>query len=334
MGTVGYMSPEQVRGDPADHRSDIFSLGCVLYEMLTGRRAFHEPTAAETMTAILKKDPVELTSPETDLAPALERTLRHCLEKSPAERFQSARDLAFDLEASLDATGRSAAQPTVRAGSRRVPLGASLAALAAALLLGLVAGWALGTRRGGALETTAEPLFTRLTFEQGTVWSARFTPDAETVVYSAAWDGQPIRLFLTRPDAPQSVPTSLPDASLLGVSSTGELAISLGHSYRGWMGEGTLARSPLLGGGARPVMEGVREADWSPDGTELAIVRRVEGRERLEFPAGRVLYETGGYISHMRVSPHGDRIAFADHPSGPTTWGRSRSWTSPGTRRC
>ena len=145
------------------------------------------------------------------------------------------------------------------------------------------------------------------------MWNARFTPDAQTVVYDAAWNGQPIRLFFTRLDTPQSMPVSLPDAGLLGVSRTGELAVSLGHSFEGWMGAGTLARAPLLGGGARPMLEGVREADWTPDGSQLAIVRRVDGRERLELPAGRVLYETAGYISHMRVSPRGDRIAFADH---------------------
>jgi Tol biopolymer transport system component len=315
MGTVGYMSPEQVRGEAADHRSDIFSLGCVLYEMLTGRRAFQKPTGAETMTAILQADPLDLSSsPSADLPPALERILRHSLEKSPAERFQSARDLAFDLEASVDGTARSAARPASRPPSRRLPLAAGLAAAAACLALGLLAGWALGARRAPASAPAAEPRFTRLTFEQGTVWNARFTPDAQTVVYDAAWNGQPIRLFFTRLDTPQSMPVSLPEAGLLGVSPTGELALSLGHSFEGWMGEGTLARAPLLGGGARPVLEGVREADWSPDGSQLAIVRRVEGRERLELPVGHVLYETAGYISHMRVSPRGDRIAFADHP--------------------
>ena len=210
----------------------------------------------------------------------------------------------------MDGTARSAARPSSRAASRRLPLAAGIAAAAFCLALGLLAGWALRARTSAP---AAEPRFTRLTFEQGTVWNARFTPDAQTVVYDAAWNGQPIRLFFTRLDTPQSMPVSLPDAGLLGVSQTGELAVSLGHSFEGWMGEGTLARAPLLGGGARPVLEGVREADFSPDGSQLAIVRRVDGRERLELPAGRVLYETAGYISHVRVSPRGDRIAFADH---------------------
>jgi Tol biopolymer transport system component len=311
MGTVGYMSPEQVRGETADHRSDIFSLGCVLYEMLTGRRAFEKPTGAETMTAILREDPVELTVREDDLPPALERALRHCLEKSPAERFQSARDLAFDLEAAVDSTGRSAARRVVGRPSHRIALTSGLGLAAATLAAGLVAGWLLRAR----LESAAgpAPAFTRLTFDEGTVWNARFTPDGQTVIYAAAWSGGPIRLFLTRLDSRQSVPLSLPDASLFSLSSTGELAVSLGHAYEGWMGEGTLARAPLLGGGARPVLEGVREADWTPDGTDLAVVRRVAGRERLELPAGHVLYETPGYISQIRFSPGGDRIAFVDH---------------------
>ena len=311
LGTVGYMSPEQVRGETADHRSDIFSLGSVLYEMLTGRRAFKKPTGAETMTAILQEDPLEV--PGVEIPPALERTLQHCLEKSPAERFQSARDLAFDLETAIDSSGRSTDRPVARSASRRVLLSIGLGMAAAALALGLFSGWVLGTRNDRAGRAVTEPKFTRLTFEQGTVWNARFTPDGETVVYAAAWNGEPIRLFFTRLDSRQSTSVSLPDASLLTVSSTGELAVSLDHAYEGWMGEGTLARAPLLGGGARPVLEGVREADWTPDGSQLAIVRRVEGRERLELPAGNVLYETAGYISHPRVSPSGDRVAFADH---------------------
>ncbi|HEX9185948.1 MAG TPA: protein kinase, partial [Vicinamibacteria bacterium] len=313
MGTVGYMSPEQVRGEAAGPRSDIFSLGCVLYEMVTGRRAFAKATGAETMTAILREDPVELTEAKADLPPALERVLRHCLEKSPAERFQSARDLAFDIEAALDGTGRSAARLAPRAAARRITLAAGLGVAAAALGVGLGVGWLLGARHERSGRAGVAPTFARLTFDEGTVWNARFTPDGQTVVYAAAWSGEPIRLFLTRLDSRQSTALSLPDASLLSLSSSGEIAISLGHAYEGWMGEGTLARAPLLGGGARPVLEGVREADWTPDGQQLAIVRRVEGRERLELPAGHVLYETPGYISQIRVSPKGDRIAFVDH---------------------
>jgi len=116
LGTVGYMSPEQVRGEPADHRSDIFSMGCVLYEMISGNRAFIHDTAVETMNAILKEEPAELSSMDTVLPPELESTIRRCLEKRPASRFQSASDLAFALRSILTAAERT----TTEVGASRV----------------------------------------------------------------------------------------------------------------------------------------------------------------------------------------------------------------------
>src|SRR5580765_1087452 len=98
MGTVGYMSPEQVRGKPADARSDIFAFGAILYEMISGKRAFHGETSTDTMSAILHGEPPELAETNRSVAPALERIVRHCLEKNPGERFHSAHDIAFDLE--------------------------------------------------------------------------------------------------------------------------------------------------------------------------------------------------------------------------------------------
>ena len=315
VGTVGYMSPEQVRGRDVDHRSDLFSLGAVLYEMLSGERAFARETAAETMTAILKEDPPELAGSAPAVAPALERLVRHGLEKRPEERFQSARDVAFALETLLAGSERSGALAAREAPpARRAWRSPRLAAAALLALAALGLGFLVGRRSSTGARVTQEPNFTRLTFAQGMVWAARFAPDGNTVVYAAAWDGEPIRLYSTRVDHPESAPLTLPDAQLLAVSGSGELAVSLGHRFEGWMGEGTLARTPLLGGGARPVLEGVREADWAPGGAELAIVRRVAGVERLEYPPGKVLYETGGFVSHMRFSPKGDRIAFVDHP--------------------
>jgi eukaryotic-like serine/threonine-protein kinase len=315
LGSVGYMSPEQVRGAGADHRSDIFSFGAVLYEMLTGRHAFRGDTAVETMNAILKEDPPDLTVVDDRIAPALSRTVRHCLEKEPAERFQSARDLAFDLEALRGGSDSSAAPIAGRAGRRfSVPVTAALVAAAAiaALAIGIVAGRRLV--RDERHVPTGPPSFTRLTFDQGSIWGGRFAPDGKTVVYSAAWRGEPIRTFLSRTENPTSTPLNLPNANLLAVSSSGELAVSIDHTFVGWMGEGTLARVPLLGGAPRPVVENVREADWTPDGSSLAVVRQVGGRERLEFPLGTVVYETSGYIADIRFSADGQRIAFADHP--------------------
>jgi Tol biopolymer transport system component len=120
MGTAGYMSPEQVRGEPVDHRTDIFAFGAVLYEMISGQRAFHRDTAAETMTAILKEDPPDLADSAKPVFPALDRTVRRCLEKRPEQRFQSAQDLAFALGtlSGTDASGAARATPARRTGQR------------------------------------------------------------------------------------------------------------------------------------------------------------------------------------------------------------------------
>jgi hypothetical protein len=183
---------------------------------------------------------------------------------------------------------------------------------------GLVAGTAIGfvaARLAGreAPASVGSPQFRRLTFDKGTIRDGRFTPDGQSIIYGAAWNGQPLKVFMARVDSPESAPLSLPDARLLSISKTGELALSLAHHYEGWMGEGTLARSSMLGSAPRVMVEHVREAEWSPDGSEVAVVRRVEGLERLEFPLGTVLYQTGGFISDIRFSPTGDRLAFADH---------------------
>ena len=311
LGTVGYMSPEQVRGEPTDHRTDIFSLGCVLYEMLTGRRAYRRDTAAETMSAILRDEPEDPATFNVNVAPAVLRTLRRCLEKRPQERFESARDLAFALVSSVDSSSTSAgaALPAVR---NRRSLAAAAVALVLGTLLGVAGAHVMRTETAAPDLTAAQ--FRQLTFDKGTIRDGRFTPDGQSIVYGAAWNGQPLKIFMARADTPESAPLSVPNARLLSVSRNGELAISLGHAYEGWMGEGTLARSSMLGSAPRVMIEHVREADWNPDGSDLAVVRRMDGFERLEFPVGKVLYQTSGFISHIRFSPAGDRIAFADHP--------------------
>ncbi len=238
--------------------------------------------------------------------------MRHCLEKRPEDRFQSAKDVAFDLEsasAPSDRRGIAEGAAAPRGGWAWLRVAGVAAALAAVAASGFWAG-----RRGGAARAAGdEPSFQRLTFGQGTIWSARFTPDGKSIVYSAAWDGEPIRLFLTRTDDPTSAPLNLPDANLLSVSSTGELAVSLGHRYEGWMGP-----APWRGArcwGAVPDRSSLTCA--RPTGRRrLGPRHRAPGgdRERLEFPVGKMLYETDGFITNIRFSPNGDRIAFADHP--------------------
>ena len=310
FGTVGYMSPEQVRGFPVDHRSDIFSFGAILYEMLSGKRAFRRDTPADTMSAILTVDPPDISETQRNIPPALERVARHCLEKNPEDRFQSARDLAFDLSSVLEGSVSRIlplAAVRMRRLRRHVPWGVA----AVALLLAGVA-WMAGRNTAVPLQ----PNFQRLTFQRGTVYGARFAPSGQSVVYSAAWDGRPIQLYSVTLDSIAAQALDLPRAGLLGVSRSGEMAIALRPNYGAHTEAvtATLARVPQAGGAPREILEQVRWADWDPQGG-LAVVHTVHRKDRLEYPVGKVLYETPGWISHIRFSPTGERIAFLDHPA-------------------
>ncbi|HET9793349.1 MAG TPA: protein kinase [Thermoanaerobaculia bacterium] len=311
LGTVGYMAPEQVRGRAADHRSDIFSLGSVLYEMATGRRAFKGDSAIETMNSVLKEDPPEISTVR-GVPPDFDRIVRHCLEKSPAERFQSARDVAFDLK-------HAAGDSSIRSGPARARIPVRrwvpAAALAAALMLAAAA-FLLGRRNGARNAREHPPTYMPLTFRRGAVLSARFLSDGKTVVYSATLQDEPIAIYSVRSTGPESQKLDLPPAQLFSVSKSDELAIGLGFHYTyGFMSESTLARVPITGGTPRPVAERVVSADWSPDGNDFAIARMVGRQCVLEYPAGKTLYSTGGWIDGVRVSPDGDRVAFELHGS-------------------
>jgi len=320
LGTAGYMSPEQVRGKAADHRSDIFSFGSILYEMLSGKRAFRGESPADTMSAILKEEPQELLETGRNIPLPLERIVRHCLEKNPAQRFQSAGDVAFNLEALSDSSAgtRTSAQAAVlvpdlettgKAQPRRgaLPL---IAAAALATILG-IAGWWLG--RASVKPSLAE--YQQITFRTGSMGNARFTPDG-SIVYSASWDGGENQLYMARTDETGSRELGLKDAELLSISKTGELAI-LQNTVRfsGYARAGTLARVPLSGGTPREVLDNVQDADWAADGEHMAVVRYVpENRHwRLEYPVGKVLLDSINWISTPKISPDGRWVAFADH---------------------
>ncbi len=276
LGTVGYMSPEQVKGEAADARSDIFALGTILYEMLSGQRAFRRDTAAETMTAILKEDPPDLSLTGKPIPPALERIVRRCLEKKPLQRFQSARDLAFNLEglsgiSSTNAATGSAAAVAIE--GKRPPRKRAMQLAVAVLLLVLVAtgSWMLGRRSA----TTASPSYHQLTFERGLVYAARFAADGRSIFYSASWNGQPVQLYSTLPDSPESRPLNQVNSTLFAASSS-EMAISIGCKDR-YIGlcQGTLGLVPVAGGSPREVAEDVLAADWIADGSEMAVIRQV-----------------------------------------------------------
>ena len=334
MGTAGYMAPEQVRGEVSDHRSDIFSFGAVFYEMLTGKRAFQGPSQIETMSAILTQEPPDVSISNPAVAATFERTVRHCLEKRPEDRFQSTRDLVFDLEALASGTtitGSSLADSALSKLRKAGNLRRLWPVLAVPLIL-LAALGAFLFGRGNAV--TPLVTYTQLTFRRGTIWSARFAPDDASIVYSAAWNGNPSELFLARRDGVESRSLGITNADILSISSTGEMAIMLNRHYLGhFTNRGTLARVPLSGGTPRELLEDVVYADWAPDGQNLAIVRYVNSRSRLEFPVGKVLYETDGWISHMRISPKGDLVAFLDHEVQWDDRGRVMVVDQSGTRK-
>ena len=359
LGTVGYMSPEQVRGEKVDTRSDIFAFGAILYEMLTGTRAFKRSSSIETLSAILKEDPPDLSESLPNVPPALERLSRRCLEKDRDLRFQSARDLAFNLEtmsavsspgtysnvpnpaAPQSTTMRmqpdsgprrtsatairpitSAMPATVRTAARHPTLAQPRPRRVSPLLLTLLfivaiagagwGGWYFATNRMKA-EAPPEVVFHRMTFRRGEVRSARFGPDGDSLVYSAAWDGNPSEVFVANRQSPEARPLGVKDADVLAVSKSTELAVLLRRDRL--TGLGTLARVPLAGGTPREVAEQVLQADWSPDGADLVAIRGGNGMFRIESPIGHVRYETPHALRDIRVFADG-RIAFIESYTG------------------
>ena len=315
MGTVGYMSPEQVRGLTVDHRTDIFSFGAVLYEMLAGLRPFRGDSHVETMNAILKEDPPEFAETGARVPAGLDSIVRRCLEKSADERFYSAHDLGLALEtiSGSSASGASAASMAVAglAPAKRslTPWLAGAGAVAVAL-----AAFFAGHRTAGPAATEA-PVYHRLTFRRGPIGSAHYASDGKTIVYSARWEGEPLRLYSTREESPDSLSLAFTDATVASISASGELALIMNpRNLAGYATIGTLARASLSGGAARAVLEDVQGADWLPDGSGFAVAHLVDGRYHLEFPVGKSVYDTGGYVSDVRVSPDGALVAFIDHP--------------------
>jgi hypothetical protein len=313
LGTVGYTSPEQVRGLPVDQRSDIFAFGAVLYEMVAGRRAFKGKTPADTLSAILREDPIDVAGNGSAFPAPLVRALRRSLEKSPEDRFQTARDLAFALEGAVTESKPTAIEAAPAAPSARRWRAAAFAA--ALVAIGTTVGLGLGRRLAPA---AAAPSFQRLTFRPGLVQSAVFARDGETIPYSARWGNNAIELFSTRATTRGELSLGQKDALIVSISREGKMALLLKPQPVTWgVFEGRLAVAPIAGGTPREVLEGVLDADWSPDGKELAVVHVVEDEKyHLEYPIGHVLQapEPPTWISGLRVSPGGDWVAFMEHP--------------------
>ena len=354
MGTATYMSPEQARGVAIDARSDIFSLGVVLYEMVSGRAPFEGATISDVIAAVLKEEPQPLRSYSPDVPSEFEWVVKKALAKDCDERYQTVRDLQIDLKrlkqelesqsklqgiASIkpqhEQPARSSLQSPDNFTSEVRPAASTVKSLivndkrsralrilavfaASIVFVGLSVVLYSGLKRRPP--RVSYPNSRQLTFRRGTISSARLAADGNTLIYSAAFDGKPVQLFTSRLESPES--SSLQSqiggrtAGIQSISSTGELAILLDCELNsGECINGTLARMPLAGGAPREIIEKVSEADWSPDGKELAIVRVLEGQYQLEYPIGKVLYKASGSIDHPRVSPKGDEVALIEHSS-------------------
>ncbi|MFL5619205.1 MAG: protein kinase domain-containing protein [Gemmatimonadaceae bacterium] len=319
LGTPHYMSPEQATAEKEiSARSDIYSLGSVLYEMLTGDPPHTGASAQQIIMKIITEPAAPVTQARKSVPRNVAAAVAHALEKLPADRFESAKAFAEALTnpgygphtelARVDARGRA-----------RWTL-----ALATGLVLGLVMGVAtarlgladrvlgVGDKANGLEGVT----FRQRTFGNEAVFSARFAHDGESIVYSAVAGGVAPRLYVIRSGYPDPRPIGDSAMQLLAVSSTDELAVLLQPRYQlHRVFRGTLARMPFGGGAPREILADVRDADWNADGSGLAVVHEANGKDRVEYPIGTVLYESSGYVSDLRFSPSGDLLAFHEHPS-------------------
>ena len=314
LGTVGYMSPEQASGSEIDFRSDQFSFGAILYEMLIGRRAFSKKTNVETLAAIINEDPERVQSSNREVAAPIRWIIDQCLEKNPQDRYASTRDLARDLQnirdhfsevlnvtsSTVDAVGPASSRKKIR----------RIWDITSILLIVVLGSALLYLWRTPAKEKPVASIH-RLTYRRGPIHSSRFTPDGQTIVYSASWEGGQQELFITRPDAVESRPLGIPNAYVESISSTGEMLLRI---QRG--ASSVLAQAPLTGQQPREIAEGITAADWTPDGKNMAIARYSSGKSTLEYPPENVLFESSREIRRIRFSPDGNLIAMQENDLG------------------
>jgi serine/threonine protein kinase len=349
MGTPRYMSPEQARGLDIDLRTDIFSLGTVIYEMITGRVPFEGETTSDIIAALIKDEPVSMRLSVPELPVAFEQVVNKALAKDLSLRYQTITEFLSALQPLKEEIKLNALERTTSDGSRlslkdsgdprTTPTRASSstnphAQQSTESITNTSNRWAIGVTVGLLLLVTVAAVlfFNRrktpstakvsgnarlLTNRDGFISASRFSPDGKSIIYSAGFDGKPVELFFTDVEGSESRPAGIESAALKSVSRSGKIAVLLNFELNWSDGyNGTLAILPVGGGKPEVVMEGVDDAAFAPDGNTLAIVRSVMGEQQLEYPAGHLLYKSSGWMSYPRFSPKGDKIAFFEHPLG------------------
>jgi serine/threonine protein kinase len=310
LGTLGYLSPEQASGRPADYRADQFAFGALLYEMATRERPFRRDSTLESLTATIHDEPEPLRAKRPDLPPPLGWLVERCLAKDPEDRYASTKDLARDLAdlrdrlSDLTRVPSGESEPVSASARSRKPL---LWILAPLTLAAVAVGSFVAARQTARL---SPPSYRPLTFRRGIITGARFGPDGKTVYYSVAYGAEPSRVFATHLERTESELVKVPPGFLMSVSSKDELAVLVTNGRNASNSLGTLVRVPALGGTPRALIEDASYADWAPDGEQLAVIRGYDGW--LEFPVGHRL---SGGITMARVSPRGDRIALTSGDS-------------------
>ena len=337
MGTPRYMSPEQARGLDVDLRTDIFSLGTVIYEMTTGRVPFEGETTSDIIAALIKDEPVSMRLSVPELPAVFEQVVNKALAKDLSLRYQTITEFLSALQRlkeeiklgalvlthddSLNSQTnktRTATSPQAPQKTQRVSLskGWTLTiALGLIVVVGVVTVLSF-RRRSPTLKEQIDETSIQLTNRDGFIAAARFAPDGKRVVYSAGFDGKPLELFYNNGEAAESRSARIESASLKSVSRSGKIAVLVNFELNWSDGyNGTLQILPAGGGQPETSIEGVDDAAFAPDDT-FAIFRSVFGEQRLEYPVGTVLYTSPSWMSYPRFSPKGDKIAFFEHPLG------------------
>jgi eukaryotic-like serine/threonine-protein kinase len=316
VGTLGYMSPEQARGEIPTPASDQFSLGCIFYEMLTGRSAFRRTSVAETFSAILRDEPRPVDEINPSVPQPLRWILERCLAKAPRDRYASTRDLARDLQTIRDhsATTGFRAAGVARAEPRRRSLWIAAAAIA------IAAGAAGAILLLERFRTPLQPEFRRLTFREGIVTRALFAPNG-SILYAASWEGNPVRSYLALPESTGIDRVLDSDVQFpLGYSKDGsQVLVLVGPSRLSVNESGTLAWWPSLGGRPRRILDNAGWADVAGNGRFLAVVRDLGADRVLELRSEegalqRTLFRTSGAIWFARISPDDTKVAFVHYP--------------------